>query len=51
MHPGILSISEVDSPARVLEYDYGYEKLIERGGKSVNSTLKVSVASLSPPYN
>lgn len=42
MHPGILSISEVDSPARVLEYDYGYEKLIERGGSSVNPTLKVA---------
>lgn len=39
MHPGILSISEVDSPARATyySYDYGYEKLIERGGKSVRA--------------
>lgn len=51
MHPGILSISEVDSPARVLEYDYGYEKLIERGGSSVNPTLKVaSTRSTEPDF-
>lgn len=25
MHARILSISEVDSPARALDYDYGYE--------------------------
>ncbi|KAK7296937.1 hypothetical protein VNO77_49258 [Canavalia gladiata] len=28
----IFNTKEVDSPARVLDYEYGYEKLIERGG-------------------
>lgn len=49
MYPEILSFSEVNSLSREMEFDHGYEKLIEIGGKSVNLTLQVSVASLSWP--
>ena len=41
----------MDSPARVLDYDYGYEKLIERGGKSVRAKSFWPSPWPSKPYH
>lgn len=51
MYFGIFFILEVDFFVRVFEYDYGYEKFIERGGKSVNLILKVLVVFFFLFYN